>query len=584
MKTTTFHWPVKIVLFSVLVGPLTATLHAQVTPPPGAPAATPSAPQLLSEEDLNELLGPIALYPDALVSLILPASTTPSDITVASRYLNQNGDTANVADQPWSESVRALAKYPDVLKWMDENLEWTNSLGEAFVDQPADVMKAVQRLRVLAQAKGNLVNTPQQTVVVEQQEAPSQPANVVIRIVPADPEIIYVPRYDPAIVYVQAYQPDYVTPLITFGMGFAVGSWLNYDCDWHNNNLYWGNSCGWNNQARWNNYGYRNGNVNVVNTTINNNNNTTINNYSNASQWYPSESSQRHYKQNKNQNIGNSRIAQANAQNLPPGAANTRTPRMPKPREMNGMNSPGSKPANYAPNANNKANRENRRENSPGQVSNADVDNTENAGATADNPNRATKHQKPTAAPAIAGQTGKGNPKPDNKPNASVRTPGEGTSKRHPTTAPSVPGDGNKPSANKPYKAPAAPKNPTKQPRNPQTQGQAQTSPPKSADHQARKPSAAPQQQPRPQVQRQNSAPSQPRQQAPSQAQQRPQRMAQPQQQQIQQQRPQRMAQPQQQRIQQQQLRQPSAPQPQVAPQQQGNASKSNGKKKKKED
>ena len=566
MKTTTFHWPVKIVLFSVLVGPLTATLHAQVTPPPGAPAATPSAPQLLSEEDLNELLGPIALYPDALVSLILPASTTPSDITVASRYLNQNGDTANVADQPWSESVRALAKYPDVLKWMDENLEWTNSLGEAFVDQPADVMKAVQRLRVLAQAKGNLVNTPQQTVVVEQQEAPSQPANVVIRIVPADPEIIYVPRYDPAIVYVQAYQPDYVTPLITFGMGFAVGSWLNYDCNWYNNNLYWGNGCGWNNQARWNYRGYQNGNVNVVNTTINNNNNTTINNYSNASQWYPSDSSQRHYKQNKNQNIGNSRIARANEQNLPPGAANSRPGRVPKPREMD---SSGSKPANRAPNANNNAKRDNRRDNSPGQVSNAEADNTKNVGAAADNPNRAAKQQKPTAAPAVAGQTGQGNPKPENKPNANVRSPGGRTSKQQPTAAPTVSGNGNTPPAtNQPEDAPKRQKNPAKPTKNSQSQGtiQTQTSAPKRTEQQVAKPSAAPQQQqPRPQMQRQNSAPSQPRQQAPSQAQQRPQRTTQPQQQQP-------------------QLRQPSAPQPQAVTQQQGTASKNKEKKKKKED
>lgn len=188
-----------------------------------APTATtePATVQRTAEE-LDSLLGPIALYPDALLALILPASTVPSDIVLASRYLAANGTPENLARQGWDESVKSLARYPEVMKWMDDNLEWTKDLGEAFLAQPAEVMKTVQRLRAKARAAGTLVDTPEQQVVMEGEH---------ICIVPAQPEVIYVPRYDPEVVYVSraVYTPG---PFISFSVGFAVGTWLAYDCDW----------------------------------------------------------------------------------------------------------------------------------------------------------------------------------------------------------------------------------------------------------------------------------------------------------------------------------------------------------------
>jgi hypothetical protein len=196
---------------------LLGSLRAQAPPPPLAPppVAAESAPPKLPPEALNQLLAPVALYPDALVALILPASTVPSDLVLAARYISSNGDPAQVANQPWDDSVKSLVRYPDVVKWMDQSLEWTTQVGEAFLDQPADVMNAIQQLRAQAIAAGNLIDTPQQRIVNEE---------TCIRIVPAEPEVIYVPRYDPEVVYVQPYAPN-LGPALTFGVGFAVGSW-----------------------------------------------------------------------------------------------------------------------------------------------------------------------------------------------------------------------------------------------------------------------------------------------------------------------------------------------------------------------
>ena len=199
-------------------------LRAQ-TPAPPPPVAEEDVPPKLASEALNQLLSPIALYPDALVALILPASTVPSDLVLAARYLSSNGDPDQIANQAWDDSVKSLARYPDVLKWMDQNLEWTTQVGDAFLNQPADVMNTIQQLRAQAIAAGNLFDTPQQRIVKEE---------TCIRIVPAEPDVIYVPQYDPEVVYVEPYEPygTYFAPALTFGIGFAVGPWLNYDCDW----------------------------------------------------------------------------------------------------------------------------------------------------------------------------------------------------------------------------------------------------------------------------------------------------------------------------------------------------------------
>ncbi len=192
---------------------------SQVAPPP---VAAESAQSKLPPEALNQLLAPIALYPDALVALILPASTVPSDLVLAARYISSNGDPAQIVNQPWDDSVKSLVRYPDIVKWMDQNLEWTTQVGDAFVNQPAEVMNTIQQLRAQAIAAGTLVDCPQQRIVKERD---------CIRIVPAEPDLIYVPQYDPEVVYAQPYEP-YLGPALSFGIGFAVGSWLNYDCDW----------------------------------------------------------------------------------------------------------------------------------------------------------------------------------------------------------------------------------------------------------------------------------------------------------------------------------------------------------------
>ncbi len=268
-------------------------------PPPGAPQQVqPGAQALLNQDDLRELLGPIALYPDALIAIILPASTVPADVVLGSRFVEGKGDPGQAGNQPWDDSVKSLVYYPDVLSWMNENLEWTASVGEAFMDQPADVMNAIQSLRAQARASGALADTPQQKVVVQEE---------FIRIVPADPEIIYVPQYDPEVIFVESYSPGY-TPFITFGFGFAVGSWMNYDCDWGRRGVYRGDWIGWNRGGRgWN------GGDTYVNNTVVKNTNVNVVNINNATQWNPSNRSRRQIEQRQKNGNGNVRFTTAEA-------------------------------------------------------------------------------------------------------------------------------------------------------------------------------------------------------------------------------------------------------------------------------
>jgi hypothetical protein len=188
-------------------------------PPPMPGAAT------FNDAQLQQLLGPIALYPDPLVAIMLPAAALPTEIVMADRYVSGGGDPNQIDQQPWDPNVQALAHYPDVLKWMDDNLNWTTQLGEAFQNQQPDVMTAVQELRTDAYNMGNLQSTPQQQVVDD---------NGYIEILPADPNSVFVPQYQPSQVYY--YQPD-GTPFVTFSAGFVVGPWLCGDFDWRNHHL-----------------------------------------------------------------------------------------------------------------------------------------------------------------------------------------------------------------------------------------------------------------------------------------------------------------------------------------------------------
>jgi hypothetical protein len=186
----------------------------------GAPLFTP--------DELRDLLAPIALYPDPLIAQILPAATFIDQIDEAARYVRQYGAAARIDDQPWDVSVKAVAHYPEVLYMMDQKYDWTVSLGQAFVNQGQEVMEAIQGLREEAQAVGNLATTPQQQVVVD---------DGLISIVPASPDVIYVPQYDPLVVYVERPYPSY--GFVTFGTGFIIGVWLNRDCDWHGHRVFY---------------------------------------------------------------------------------------------------------------------------------------------------------------------------------------------------------------------------------------------------------------------------------------------------------------------------------------------------------
>lgn len=187
--------------------------------------ATSAASERLPRAEVEKLVGPIALYPDQLVALILPATTRPSDIVLAARYLERGGDPLATDGQPWEPSVKALAHYREIITLLDEDLAWTSRLGDCFFVQPEDVMGAIQTLRRRAFDAGLLASTAEHEVVVENGE---------IRIVPARAEYVHIPRYDPEILHVGTvrYQPYPWRPFLTFSAGYGVGSWLCYEPDW----------------------------------------------------------------------------------------------------------------------------------------------------------------------------------------------------------------------------------------------------------------------------------------------------------------------------------------------------------------
>jgi Protein of unknown function (DUF3300) len=183
----------------------------------------------LPQRELDALVAPIALYPDQLLAQVLMASTYPLEIVMAARFVQQNpsltGDALDQAlrDQNWDPSVLSLTAYPQVLVMMNDKLDWTQRLGDAFLANQQQVMDTVQALRSRAQAAGNLQNTPQQTVMDQ---------GGYIDIEPAQPEYVYVPVYDPRVIYGPwsdpVYEPDYWYPPAIYGYpdlsaGIAVG-------------------------------------------------------------------------------------------------------------------------------------------------------------------------------------------------------------------------------------------------------------------------------------------------------------------------------------------------------------------------
>src|SRR5271166_3221453 len=212
-------------------------LPAPTTETPPAETPAPQAPPTLRAEQLDQLLAPIALYPDALLAQILMAATYPLEIVKASRWFRNPTHSALSGDQlaaaldaeTWDPSIKALVTVPQILMMMDANLDWTEEFGEAFVAQQADVMDAIQRLRQQAAAAGTLWSNAQQRVTEEGQG---------IVIEPANPGYIYPPVYNPALVYgpwpspeyppldivPPDYGPDYGGDFgLPFGIGFGAG-------------------------------------------------------------------------------------------------------------------------------------------------------------------------------------------------------------------------------------------------------------------------------------------------------------------------------------------------------------------------
>ena len=211
------------------------------------PADTKSTP--LSKAQLDQLVAPIALYPDDLVSQILMASTYPLEVVEAARWVKDNPGVKGkaledaMAKQNWDPSVKALAALPEVLAMMSEKLSWTQQLGDAFLAQQADVLAAVQDLRAKADAEGNLKTTKQQTVEKKTVATSSGGKQQVIVIQPTNPDVIYVPAYDPLVIYgawpYPAYRPYYWYPpgyvassALWFGAGVATGYAIWGRCNW----------------------------------------------------------------------------------------------------------------------------------------------------------------------------------------------------------------------------------------------------------------------------------------------------------------------------------------------------------------
>jgi len=252
-------------------------------------------------EELEQLAAPIALYPDPLVAQILMASTYPLEVVQAARFAEANANLkgAQLDDalkrQTWDDSVKSLVSFPQVLTMMNEKLDWTQHLGDAFLGQQKEVMDAIQRLRAKAQAAGNLKSNAQQIVAMEPAPAPAQvpaPQQVIVQqappqiitIQPANPQIIYVPTYNPVVVYgpwpYPAYPPYYYYPpgyvagtaLLSFGIGMAVGAAVWGNCNWGRGNVTV-------NVNQYNNYTRTVNNTNVANRR------TEIQNSRGSGQW-----------------------------------------------------------------------------------------------------------------------------------------------------------------------------------------------------------------------------------------------------------------------------------------------------------
>ena len=248
-----------------------------------APAASGNAAEAPSPAELEKLVGPIALYPDDLVAVILPASTNPLQIVQADRFLaKRKADPKAPIDDNWDDSVKTLLNYPEVVKQMSADLDWTAELGEAVVADQRAVFDAVQAFRRKAQGAGNLKSDDKQVVVVEKE---------IIKIEPADPQVIYVPQYNPSTVVVYSSVPAYgyyPAPYPSYYYPYAPGAALA-------TGLIWGAAIG----AAWSGGRYGWGGNNEININRNTNINTGDINRGDRAQQRPSQGGSSAWKSDK---------------------------------------------------------------------------------------------------------------------------------------------------------------------------------------------------------------------------------------------------------------------------------------------
>ena len=240
-----------IVALAAIATIFAGSLSAQAPPPgeaPPPPGPPPVAP--LSPAQMQQLVAPIALYPDSLVAQILAAASYPTEIVEAERFLRDNTALAGAAlgnavdQQDWDPSVKALTQFPSVLEDMNDNLSWTSELGDANYNQPQDVRDAIQFMRGKAAAAGNLQSTPQETVSDDDGDW---------EIEPADPDVVYVPIYNPGFVYGYPvglwpgfYHPWWGIggPYFSWGIGINVGGFFGFGWGWNHWGYGWGRGGG----------------------------------------------------------------------------------------------------------------------------------------------------------------------------------------------------------------------------------------------------------------------------------------------------------------------------------------------------
>jgi hypothetical protein len=244
------------IVCALAISGLTAIAQDQLPPPPPPDATQQNIPpdqaappqQMLTPDQLDDLVAPIALYPDNLLSQVLVASTYPLEVVEANQWLQQNRNLSGqelidaARQQNWDPSVQALVAFPDVLARLNQDVQWTTELGNAFLAQQTDVMNAVQTMRERAKENGKLNSTPQESVTEQ-----SQDGQTVIEIQPTNPQVIYVPTYNPDYVWgppLYGYYPSLYYPAVGFGFGFGpgiyVGSFFGGCCGWGSFGWGWG--------------------------------------------------------------------------------------------------------------------------------------------------------------------------------------------------------------------------------------------------------------------------------------------------------------------------------------------------------